>query len=218
MIFIGPAGAGKGTIAAMCKDVFGWQQLSTGNLCRQHIQQQTEFGKKLDVLISKGLLVPDDLIMDMVASWMVTECKDVSTVIFDGIPRTVEQIESLHSMLRQQQPSWQETVILFSIDQTLLEERILYRVVCSNKSCQAVYSIKPGSLKNPKIDGICDLCGALLLKRNDDTAEILKTRLNGYYQVEKDMIYSYQEKGVRIITLDASKSVDEVFASLQQQL
>lgn len=218
MIFIGPAGAGKGTIAAMCAQVFGWQQLSTGNLCRQHIQQQTELGKQLETLVNSGNLVPDALIMDMVAQWMSAECKEVSAVIFDGIPRTREQLEALHSMLTAQTPVWQEVVILFSIDQILLEERILYRIVCSNKACQAVYSVKPGSLKNPMIDEICDVCGAQLLKRSDDTIEILKTRLNGYYQLEKDMVYSYQEKGVKIITLDAQQSVDEVFRSLQQQL
>ena len=99
VIFLGPPGAGKGTISAVCQKEFNWKHLSTGNVCREHILNQTDLGREIASIIAQGKLVPDYIIMQMIEMWIVTHQYSLDGIIFDGTPRTVEQSAFIDKML-----------------------------------------------------------------------------------------------------------------------
>ena len=99
VIFIGPPGAGKGSISQLCVQAFGWKQLSTGYLCRKHINEQTEIGKEIDFSIKSGKLVSDRLIVTLVEQWLADPSQHESPIILDGFPRNIAQAEALHEII-----------------------------------------------------------------------------------------------------------------------
>lgn len=205
---MGPPGSGKGTLSSLCVKEFGWNQVSTGNLCRSHIQRNTDIGQKMKAALDQGQLVSDEIIADMLKEWMLEQKEALQNVIFDGYPRTKKQAELLYTLLQNNLKDSELVLIRFLIDSNVLLERILARVVCSNKDCQQAYSL----VKNPpKIAMQCDLCNASLIRRSDDTAETLKNRLNLYYKHEQDIVDFYKEMGLLINTIDATASVQDVF-------
>ena len=216
VIFLGPPGAGKGTISALCEKEFNWKHLSTGNVCREHIQNKTDLGQEIALLIQSGKLVPDQIIMQMIEMWIVTHQYNLHGIIFDGTPRTVEQSAFVDKMLQVQFHDFETVVILFQVDADVLMDRILSRVVCSNKSCQQVYSTDVKSGLQPKEMMKCDACCSSLMHRSDDSRETLKKRLDVYYQHEKDMLQYYKDKGTQILILNAEEPVDLVFEHISK--
>ena len=180
LILFGPPAAGKGTLASLCNDNFGWKQLATGNLCREQIAEKSELGIQLEALISAGSLVPDAIIMDMIEQWIRRNQDNIEGIIFDGTPRTAAQAEFVHEMLENKFPHFEVIIVRFDVDEQKLFNRIATRFICSNKSCQMVYS----SNENES----CEKCNGSLYKRLDDNADSLKNRLNEYYQYEKDVL------------------------------
>ena len=130
-MFLGPPGSGKGTLSEMCVDQFGWPQLSTGNLCRQHIADETVIGKQIQKIIARGELVSDDIIADMVVDWIMHQKVIPQGIIFDGYPRTKNQAEMLYNFLKEKLPQYELVLVKLNIDSALLVDRILSRVVCS---------------------------------------------------------------------------------------
>jgi len=205
---MGPPGSGKGTLSSLCVKEFGWNQVSTGNLCRNHIQRNTDIGQQMKAALDQGQLVSDEIIANMIQEWMLSQKESLQNVIFDGYPRTKKQAEQLYALVKKNLKESELVLIKFQVDVNVLIERILTRVVCSNKDCQKAYSLTKDA---PKIANQCDLCEESLIRRSDDTVETLTNRLNIYNQHEQDIIDFYADQGLLVSTIDATRSIQEVF-------
>ena len=208
---MGPPGSGKGTLSSLCVQHFGWHQLSTGNLCREHVQNDTDIGKKIKAAMKSGDLVSDEVIADMVKEWLVSQATLPQGIIFDGYPRTKKQAELLYAFLQNSLSQYDLVLVKLHVDADLVVERILSRVSCSNKDCQKVYSLLKGSKVYPKSFMECDTCGSKLIHRSDDTEDTLKNRIHVYYQNEQDIIDFYVQKGMSIGMINGAQTVQGVF-------
>jgi adenylate kinase len=215
-IFMGPPGSGKGTLSQLCIDKLGWKQISTGNLCRKHIAEGTEIGKAIDFAIKSGKLVSDDLITQMVIDWFEYSYDQSKPVILDGYPRTEAQARVFDKFLREKLIHLQVTLVLFDIDDEEVVKRLSARSVCSNKECQAVYSLLLHSPMRPKKDGICDLCGSSLMCRSDDQPESIRVRLATYAHHAKMLDSYYESTGQRVIRFNAQQPIDQLFGNFMQ--
>ncbi len=215
-LFIGPPGSGKGTLANICVKNSGWEQLSTGNLCRKHIQEQTEIGRKIDFAIKSGKLVSDELVSEMVENWLIENISHMENVILDGYPRTVRQAQFFDQFFKNRLEDLKLKVIRFAIADDVVVNRLMSRYVCSNKNCQAVYSLAKGSQFAPKHDLKCDSCGGELVRRSDDTEEAIRNRLKVYHLHETDLLDFYKNQGYQIVEIDSEKQMDEVFQIFNQ--
>lgn len=213
-LFFGPPACGKGTLADQLKAENGFGHMSTGNLLRENMGQETELGKKAKVFVDKGELVPDELVNAMVQDWLEKQASGTSPIILDGYPRTVGQAQTLLEILKSEKNSgYRLRVVRFSVSEQEAVDRIVYRVVCSNKNCQKVYSLR--SLK-PKVEGICDVCGSPLLKRSDDTEEVIRKRYRDYMVKETEMLNLFKQHGVKIDEISAEKSINDVYDAFQK--
>lgn len=215
LIFLGAPGAGKGTLAERCVQELGFVQLSTGNLCRMHIADQTEIGRQIDLIIKSGKLVPDSLIVAMVADWFAQQNGDISTIILDGFPRTVAQAEALKKLFEEKLPTVKLSVVKLEISDEAVIARLCSRVVCENKACQAVYSLVQDSALAPKQAGVCDLCGGALVIRPDDAEESVRKRLQVYHQHENALVDFYGSIQQPVIRLNVEKPLEEVFSDFK---
>ena len=208
---MGPPGSGKGTLSGLCAQQFGWKHLSTGDLCRQHIAQQTALGKQIQQIIASGGLVSDEIIADMVTDWIISQTPMPQGIILDGYPRTKKQAEMLYNLVQEKLQRFELVLVKLNIDAQLLIDRVLNRIVCSNKDCGRVYSLSVQSSAHPKHDMVCDVCGSTLVRRSEDTADTLKQRLNLYYQYEQEIVDFYAQKGLFIGTVNGQQSIQDVF-------
>lgn len=222
LLFLGPPGSGKGTISQQCVQKLGYESLSTGNLCREHIAQQTEIGRKIDLIIKSGKLIDDSLVTGMVTSWLaqnsaVNDMAGRGAVILDGFPRTVLQAELFDAYVQERNGDI-PTVIRFGIAHDVVVQRLTMRLICSQKGCQAVYSAIPGATNRPKNIEVCDVCSSPLQKRADDEIEAIRQRLKLYDVHEQNLLDFYQTKQYPIVHIDAQQHVDEVFNTLVSHL
>jgi adenylate kinase len=219
-VLIGPPGSGKGTFSDLCIKNFGWSQLSTGNLCRKHVSNNTEIGKQIDFVLKSGKLVSDDIIFDMVKEWLTEQINLGKSVLLDGYPRNLVQAQSLDRLLSE--IKFENTfciyVIRFAVSDDIVIERLCGRLVCKNKNCQAVYSIANGSVCRPKLDMICDKCLQELEIRTDDNVKTIKERLKVYHEHESALLGFYSEKEKNIIELDASLPIETFFNSFKDAI
>jgi adenylate kinase len=215
-IFIGPPGAGKGSLSSLCVNHFGWLQISTGNLCRKHIAEQTKIGKEIDLIIKSGKLINDDLITTMVFEWFSENADKATGIIFDGYPRTVAQAQSFDALLKAQFPMVRERVVLFEITDDIVVERLCSRYVCQNKECQAVYSRSSCSDLVSTEAMVCGLCSAPLGRREDDSEIAVRKRLDIYHRHEQQLLDFYHDNKSEVIKLDASKKLQQVFEDFVQ--
>jgi adenylate kinase len=202
VVFLGPPGSGKGTQAKVLAGKYGVPHLSTGDMLREHIAKGTPLGQKAKPLMDRGELVPDSLVLKMVAERI--ERPDCSHgFVFDGFPRTVTQAKYLGELLRRQgfqQPS----VIHMVIGYPLLIRRLTGRRTC--KIGGEIYNIFD---RPPKVEGICDVDGGELYQRPDDREEVIKPRLHAYAKLTAPLVSYYRRLGL-LHEMDASKSVAEV--------
>ncbi len=211
-LFIGPPGAGKGSLSEYCKRELGWKQLSTGNLLRRHISEQTELGKHIDLIIKSGKLVSDELINTMVEQWLREVYSQGCTgVILDGYPRTIAQAKALNTLFERDLKALQLNVVRFLVDDQVAIDRISARFICINKDCQAVYSGLKHSSMRPKEDMACDKCQSPIGKRKDDHESVVKDRLSMYRKHESDLLHFYQKIGLKVIECDAGQSMGNLF-------
>ena len=190
IIMLGAPGTGKGTVAGILTQKLGIPQVSTGDIFRKHIKEQTELGKLADKYISKGHLVPDDVTIDLVKSRLQED--DVKDgIILDGFPRTVVQAEALDKMLAEQGRKVDMVVNLTTPKEEIIE-RITNRRICSNPECKTIYNL---ILNPPKVEGICDKCGSELIQRKDDNRETVEARLENYLNVTSPLVEYYTKKG-----------------------
>ncbi len=215
-IFIGPPGSGKGTLSNLCTSHFGWETLSTGNLCRKHIIEQTEIGKQIDFALKSGKLVSDSLITCLVEEWFEQISNKADAVILDGYPRTVAQAEALQNCLNTKF-SWANIkIVRFSVEDEVVANRLGNRYTCTNKDCQAVYSLAKGSNLVPKRAAVCDYCSSVLGKRADDDMKAIQERLIVYHKHAGDLISFYGTQGYKAIEFNVDKNLDAVFTEFKQ--
>ncbi len=214
-IFIGPPGSGKGTLSHLCTKTLGWVQLSTGNLCRKHIAEQTEIGKQIDFALKSGKLVSDNLINAMVHDWFITIINETDNIILDGYPRTVAQAQALQSFFQERMPQVRVQVIRFFVSDDVVIDRISHRLVCLNKDCQEVYSSNQGSRK-PMREMICDVCSGPLGRRTDDEVMAAKERLQTYHKHERELMLFYKQAPVAVSEFKGERSWEQVFEDFKQ--
>ncbi len=215
-IFIGPPGAGKGSLSQHCKKKAGWHQLSTGVLCRKHINEQTDIGKKIDFAIKSGKLIADELIIDMVHEWLITHDQLFSNIILDGFPRTVTQAEALHQFLLKKE-IYKLNIIKLYISDSTVKERIAGRLICKNNDCQMVYSEVCQSLY-PRQAMTCDNCLNELVRRSDDAMGAVQNRLQTYHMHEKNLLDFYSKNGFIINQVNVEQPLNKVFEEFQALL
>ncbi len=205
LVFLGPPGAGKGTQAKRLARDLDLVHISTGDILREAVKNQTPLGMKAKEYMDRGELVPDDLIIALIEEVMPPE----GGVIFDGFPRTIAQAEALDRMLSRKGLRL-DAVVLFDVPDEVVVERLSGRRVCPG--CGAVYHVK---FSPPKEDEICDRCGAKLIQREDDREEVVRNRLEVYRKQTAPLIEYYEGKGI-LIRLDASRDIEEVYQQLRK--
>jgi adenylate kinase len=202
VIFLGPPGAGKGTQAKQLAAKFMVPHLSTGDMLREHVAKGTPLGAKAKPIMERGELVPDSLVLKMVAERI--ERPDCSHgFVFDGFPRTVAQAQYLGEMLKLH-GFRRPLVIHLRIDTELILRRITGRRMC--KTGGEIYNLYD---RPPKIEGRCDNDGGELMQRPDDREEIVAPRLRAYEKQTAPLVAYYKRLGL-LHDVDAAKSVDEV--------
>ena len=205
LVFLGPPGAGKGTIAAKAKLVYSIPHISTGDLFRANIKNGTELGRRVQAILAAGDLVPDEVTIDMVRERLKEE-DAITGFILDGFPRTIAQADALGAMTDL------DRVVNFVLDKEDIVKRLSGRRVC--KSTGRTYHI----LYNPpKVEGIDDETGEALIQRDDDKEEAIRNRLEVYEASTAPLIAYYRDKGL-LVDIDASKSPDEVLSSMVEAL
>lgn len=217
-VFVGPPGCGKGTLAQLCIDRLGWTQVSTGNLCRKNIQEQTDVGRAIDFEIKSGKLVSDALVTDMVTNWFMKGGRESSPVIVDGYPRTLEQARSFDSFLKREDAEYRVHIVFFDIAHEKVAQRLINRSVCSNKECQAVYSLASGTERCPKRDNMCDYCRSPLMRRGDDSGESISVRLATYDEHDKQLRNYYKGTLHDLIFLQADQSVEALYRDFMRRI
>ena len=191
IIMLGAPGTGKGTVAGILSKELNIPQISTGDIFRKNISEQTELGKTAKSYMDRGDLVPDEITINMVKNRL--EEPDVENgAILDGFPRTIPQAEALKEMI-QEKGRKIDVVLNLTTPKEEIVERITTRRVCSNSDCKTVYNVK---LDPPKVEGICDKCGAKLMTRADDTVEAIEVRLENYFKLTNPITDYYEKEGI----------------------
>lgn len=211
VILLGPPGAGKGTQAIRIAQRFGIPQISTGDLLRDNISRGTELGKQAQELMERGALVPDELVCRMVACRLAQpDC--ARGFILDGFPRTVKQAEWLdeyfaanHSF-ENEDGSRRLVVIRFTVEYNQLLQRLTGRRTCP--TCGRIYNIYT---QPPRVEGICDIDGSVLVTRKDDRDDVIIARLKTYESQTLPLVNYYAERK-RLSDIDGAGDVDKVTA------
>lgn len=192
ILMLGAQGTGKGTVAGLLSESLGWPQISTGDIFRKNIKEETPLGIEANQYISKGQLVPDEITVPMVVD-RLNEPDAQAGAILDGFPRNIAQAEKLDEILVEKGKKVDLVINLTSPKDEIIE-RILNRRVCSNQACKTTYNL---TMHPPVKEGICDKCGAELVQRQDDSDEqAIKNRLDIYDEKTLPLVEFYDQKGV----------------------
>jgi len=202
IVLLGPPGAGKGTQAQVISREMNLAHISSGDLFRENLKNQTELGKLAQGCMNRGELVPDDVTIAMVRDRLTRpDCKDGA--LLDGFPRTPAQAEALADMLGTMDEAV-DSVPYISVPAEELIERLGGRWTCP--SCGHVYHEKHNP---PKVDGICDQDGAKLIQREDDQAETVERRIRVYMEQTSPLIEYYRQRDL-LIEVDGRQSIEDV--------
>jgi adenylate kinase len=209
VVLLGAPGAGKGTQCKSIVDRYSLLHLSSGDILRQERAEGTELGKKAQDYMDSGALVPDEIIIEMMAKAIGKA--PVAGFVLDGFPRTVNQAAELDkTMIASGQKIG--AVLNLEIEDHVVTKRITGRRSCPE--CGAVYHVE--NLK-PKTEGICDKDGTELVQRPDDTEEVLANRLENYHQQTEPLV-DYYRKNITVYDFEADRDPDDVRASMFEKL
>ncbi|MDY2728749.1 adenylate kinase [Clostridium sp. HCP1S3_B4] len=205
IVLLGPPGAGKGTQAKSISNRYSIPHISTGDIFRKNISENTPLGIEAKKYMDNGQLVPDEVTINMVKDRLKQDdCKN--GYLLDGFPRTVSQAEALQAFLAERKETL-DTALCIEVPQEFILERMTGRRVCP--SCGASYHIK----FNPAKDGKCELCGSSVVQRKDDTAETVKERLDVYEKETQPLIDFYKNIDL-LSTVDGTKAINMVFEDI----
>lgn len=203
-IFLGPPGAGKGTLAAKVAVEYGIPHISTGDIFRAAIKNQTPLGVKVKAIIDSGALVSDDLTVELVKD-RLSQADVANGFILDGFPRTIPQAEALEGIAKV------DAVVNFDIADEGVVERLSGRRVC--KGCGQNFHV---TFLPPAKENACDACGAELYTRDDDQVEAISHRLEVYRQQTAPLIDFYREKG-SIVDIDARPATEVILNQFREK-
>lgn len=210
IVFMGPPGAGKGTQAEKIVEKYQIPHISTGDMFRKAIKDQTELGMEAKRYMDQGALVPDHVTIGIVKDRLSeSDCK--SGFLLDGFPRTVDQAKALDEILTSLD-SKIDYVINIDVDLDILKERLTGRRIC--RSCGATYHMV---FNPPAVAGVCDKCGGELYQRKDDNEETVGNRLDVYVSQTKPLLDYYSLAG-NLVNINGQQSIDLVFAEIQDVL
>jgi len=220
LIIFGPPGSGKGTYSSGLKAKFGLEKISTGDIFREEIKKSTGLGKRIENYLLEGKLVPDDIVIEVVA----LKLKSSTNYILDGYPRTMGQAQALDEIAKI------DSIIDINVHEDILLEKITARRICSNPKCDGNYNIADihrvvGGMEYilppllPKDDMKCDKCGSPLIQREDDKPEVIKDRLRVYHKQSKPVIEYYRGKGnVPFIEVWMNRAPEEIVDEIATKL
>ncbi len=179
---VGPPGGGKGTQAERLSEILAISHISTGAIIRKAIREKTQLGLLAEDYIAKGQLVPDDVVINMVAE-RVKEADCENGYILDGFPRTVPQAEAMDEI----------GIKLDAAVHLVVEDDVIIRRLCGRRECKACAAPYHVEFNPPKQDGVCDRCGGELIKRADDEPETISARLSVYHSQTEPLIDFYKK-------------------------
>ncbi len=206
IVLLGPPGVGKGTQAKILSEQMGLAHISSGDLFRENLKNQTELGKLAQTYMTKGELVPDDVTIAMIRERLSRpDCE--SGAILDGFPRTPAQADALESML-QEFNGHVDVVPFVTADEDVLVERLGGRWTC--RANGHIFNEKSNP---PKNDNVCDFDGSELYQRDDDKAETVKHRIEVYFNQTSPLISYYRDHG-KLVEIDGTRSIDQVTQDL----
>lgn len=206
IIMLGAPGAGKGTQAKKIAEKYGIPHISTGDIFRANIKNQTELGRKAKGYMDQGMLVPDELTLELIMDrFAKDDCKN--GYVLDGFPRTIPQAEALTTALAEKQDAVDYAINVDVPDEAIVS-RMSGRRACL--SCGGTYHIK----FNPtKVEGVCDACGGELVLREDDKPETVQKRLDVYHEQTQPLIEYYQTQNI-LKEVDGTLPMEEVFRAI----
>lgn len=197
LIMLGPPGAGKGTQAAVLSEKLGIHIISTGHILRTAISEERPVGLEAKKFMDQGLLVPDEIIIDIVKDFFATNDMGRGCIL-DGVPRNIKQAEMLEKMGVQI-----DAAISLEVSDSDIEDRMTGRRACPK--CGAGFHTKA---LPPKVEGICDVCGEKLVIRDDDKPETVRRRLKVFHTETEPILAFYADRG-KLFSIDGTASVEE---------
>lgn len=210
-IIFGAPGAGKGTYSSRLQAQLGLEVIAMGDIFRESLKKDTELGRKVKSYVEKGLLVPNDIVIDVLKQ-RLSEIPKGKGFLLDGYPRTVDQAKTLEKIAKI------DVVILLVVPDWIIIERLSTRRICRN--CGAVYNIR---FLKPKTEGVCDKCGGPLYQRPDDTEEVIKKRIQIYEEQTQPILKLFKKKKIPFVearceTIDAPPDdiVKEIIRDLKK--
>ncbi|MBK9927780.1 MAG: adenylate kinase [Anaerolineales bacterium] len=210
LVLLGPPGVGKGTQAEILSERTGLVHISSGELFRENIKNQTELGKLAQTFISKGELVPDDVTIAMIRDRLSRPDVEIGAIL-DGFPRTPTQADALEVMLEEFKGQVDAVPFINSAEDVLVE-RLSERWTCRSNGHTFNQKFNP-----PKKAGVCDFDGSELYQRDDDKADTVKHRIQVYLEQTSPLIAYYRERG-KLVEIDGMQTIDQVARSLVSAL
>jgi adenylate kinase len=205
VILLGPPGAGKGTQAQAVKEEFGIPQIATGDILRAAVAARTEVGLRAKTYMDKGELVPDEVVVTIVADRLrQDDCAD--GWLLDGFPRTVAQAGALDETIRMKRLEPIDSVVYLKVSADEVVRRLSGRRVCSNPDCGNTYHV---GFMPPPADMRCEKCGGEIVQRDDDRPETVRRRLETYERRTADLVGRYREAG-KLVEVDAAGEPGEI--------
>ncbi len=210
LVLLGPPGAGKGTQAKLLQDSRSLLKLSTGDMLRAAVAAGTELGRKAGDIMERGQLVPDDMVIELIAEHIDED--EGRGFILDGFPRTIAQAEALDRLLKERGKKL-DLVVVMGVDDEALIERIGGRFACA--TCGEGYH---DLYKMPKAEGVCDRCGSTqFVRRRDDNEEVVRSRLKAYHAQTEPQIGYYASQG-KLRSVDGMADIEEVRRAIGEAL
>jgi len=202
IVLLGPPGVGKGTQAKILSEKTGLAHISSGDLFRENLKNQTELGKLAQTYMTKGELVPDDVTIAMIKDRLTRPDCNIGAIL-DGFPRTPAQAEALETMLHEFN-GHVDCVPYITANEDVLVERLSSRLTCREKG--HIFNAKTNP---PKFDNKCDFDGSELYQRDDDKPETVKRRINVYFEQTSPLINHYRDHG-KLVEVNGMQSIDQV--------